>query len=165
MLHLLFSLVISLHIEPLPNQLTPPTPRRMASSIHSDIDNSAYLYGGGSQFGEPYSDQLWKFSLDDYTWEQVNLNTPIFPEGRIGCAMATHEELIYVYGGSCDHGPSADFWLYNIKDAVWTEHEIKGDKPGPIAHPAYSNFEYKNVSYMAMFGGFNSEIATNELYL
>ncbi|OMJ94934.1 hypothetical protein SteCoe_1794 [Stentor coeruleus] len=158
-------LVQSLNVTAIPKFLTPPTPRRSASGIHCDEINHAFLFGGGSQFGEPYSDQMWKFGIDNKDWEQVSLTTPVMPEGRVASAMATVDDMIYMYGGACDHGPSADFWSFNVTENVWFENDIKGDKPGPVAYSAYANYEWNNIDYMAMFGGYSETSATNNFYI
>ncbi|OMJ94935.1 hypothetical protein SteCoe_1795 [Stentor coeruleus] len=165
MLVFLLYLVQSLEVKTIPSFLTPPTTRRLASGVHCDKINHAFLFGGGSQFGEPYSDQMWKFGIENNDWEQVSLTTPLIPEGRVAPAMATVYDMIYMYGGACDHGPSADFWSFNVTENIWIENDVKGDKPGPVAYSAYANYNWNNIDYMAMFGGYNETSATNNFYI
>ncbi|OMJ70412.1 hypothetical protein SteCoe_31617 [Stentor coeruleus] len=165
MLIFLLYLVQSLTITTVPSFLTPPTPRRLVSGIHCDKINHAFLFGGGSQSGNPYNDEMWKFGISNYTWEQTSLTTPAMPEGRIASAMATIDDMIYMYGGACDHGPSADFWSFNTSENVWIELKAEGDNPGPIAYSAFANYEWNHVDYMAMFGGYSDTGPTNNFFI
>jgi hypothetical protein len=165
MLIFLLYLVESLNITTIPSFLTPPTPRRLLSGVHCDKINHAFLFGGGSQSGKPYNDEIWRFGISDHMWEQTSLTTPAMPEGRVASAMGTIDDMIYMYGGACDHGPSSDFWSFDISKNIWVETDILGDNPGAIAYSAYANYNWDGIDYMAMFGGYSDTSATNNFYM
>ncbi|GKT35541.1 hypothetical protein ADUPG1_008684, partial [Aduncisulcus paluster] len=124
-----------------------PSPRYGASMTTCDGD--AYLYGGydGSQ---RFAD-LWKLNVLNGQWEsakgceslrnnsyldafysgakksELPVDLGSFPCARTECAMFSISSVIFVFGGSGEHGPCGDIWMY---DSIHGEWDIASDGIG-----------------------------------
>ncbi|OMJ95256.1 hypothetical protein SteCoe_1471 [Stentor coeruleus] len=162
---LLLSFASSLKVSPIPPNLTPPTYRRSISIAYDNTENSVYIFGGGRQSGETFTNIMWHYNITSKQWGQIPINTPDIPEPRAGSSMTFLNPYIYIYGGTTDYGPSSDFWRFDINKNVWTEQPLFGDIPQEKSFSAYTSFIWKNTTYMAMFGGYIQTDSSNDLYL
>lgn len=161
----LLSFVSSIEVKPIPPNLTPPTFRRSISIVYNSDLNSAYIFGGGRQSGETFTNIMWQYNITSKQWSQIPINTPDIPEARAGSAMTILNSYIYVYGGTTDYGPSSDLWRFDLNKYVWTEQPLLGEIPPEKSFSAYTSFIWKNTTYMVMFGGYTQASSSNDLYL
>lgn len=73
-----------------------PLPRNEHSGVI--VDNSMYVYGGMGD-NENYLNDLWKYSISENKWTQMDLNEENSPVGRIGHSLIAIEAKIFLFGG------------------------------------------------------------------
>lgn len=165
MYFLLVLFVHSLEISPIFPSLTPPTARRLLTAAYYSINNSVYLFGGGRNTDDSYTNTVWRYDLSLFQWKKIDFNSPVAPSPRIGAAGSIYLDFIFIYGGESDNGPSADMWKFDLTRLLWTEIGKSPDWPLETSFSAYCTFEFKGSAYMAMFGGMQSEGPGHDLYL
>lgn len=164
MILLLVLIASALDIVSIPKSLTPPTYRRSLNAAF-DEEEAIYLFGGTTDSGETFSNEIWKFDLVHNTWEQLHSNSPVIPEPRIGAALMIHDAVFYMHGGQTQYGPSSDLWKYTIETGIWAPITPEGDFIGERAFAAFEGFELTDGHSIGIFGGYNSTSSTNSLYL
>src|ERR1700722_16399237 len=116
-----------------------PIPR-WGAVTWTDSSNNLWLFGGQDSSTEFLND-LWKYSVTNATWTQVNgtgpnsggtygaLGTPSstnYPGGRWGAnARIDSNGTVWMFGGEGDDSTGAngllnDLWTYNIATNMWT---------------------------------------------
>lgn len=166
MFFVLFHMVMSLDIAPIPSSMSPPTVRRSLSAVYSPLHNSAFFFGGCKFSADTYSNIIWQFNLDLNTWKHLDMRTSLLPITRYGSSMGLYKGLIYVYGGSTHLGPTAELWTYNITTNIWKELNPQGDRPIELSMSGFRTFSWQGQNFFAIFGGneMNSS-GTNDLYM
>lgn len=101
-------------------------------SSHGQVTIGDYVYVFGGYFPDPdpstisASNALYKYSLNDDTWELVPAPT-LVPSERSGMIMGEIGGKIYMYGGETDVPEDAnELWEY---DPVTNSWEMKTDSP------------------------------------
>lgn len=101
-----------------------PQPR----SAHQAVLHKGSIYMWGGELTSPNQEKfrhykdLWRLSLETYTWEQVPAKGG--PNARSGHRMTLHKDRLVLFGGFNDTGKVPtyynDVWLYDISTLTWT---------------------------------------------
>jgi hypothetical protein len=97
------------------------------------IGNKSFVFGG---YGVDRLNDLWCLSIDKHSkfmWNNVSPSNFRSPEKRYGHNMASHDNHLYVFGGSSDFLTGlkmrivlGDLWKYSIERNEWIEIDTSG---------------------------------------
>nr|CCA15971.1 conserved hypothetical protein [Albugo laibachii Nc14] len=112
-----------------------PTSRAFHSAavVDARLDTLVLVYGGRN-IEDVILDDVWCFSLDDFTWSRLPSSTFLDPGPRTGCSLSATGESVYLFGGlDRDDNLRADLWCFNVFDRAWYlvhDDDINAQKSG-----------------------------------
>lgn len=108
-------------IDPVGDGKTPEGRILHAMAIH---DSNIYIYGGESKGGE-YLKDIWKFSLKDNQWSEVQIKGEIQPKPRSGHSLITYKDKLVLFGGkTANIHETNELWAFDVNK---NQFEIKHD--------------------------------------
>jgi hypothetical protein len=95
-----------------------PESREQFSFNYEPITNCIYLFSGNSCYYG--NQQLWRFNLLTYNWEQIKPSTQLM-DGRSGHTGIIYKSKLIIFGGRyLNNTALADVDIYNIDTNKWT---------------------------------------------
>lgn len=105
-----------------------PFPNR-ANAGAAVVGSTAYVVGGTD--GGQVSSSLWKYDLENDTWQEGMG----MPQGAVyGHSMFACENELFLYGGSTAVGGTDTMWRYNIANSYWVKYTTIGRPPSRVYH-------------------------------
>ena len=133
-----------------------PLPRAAVTTASDPFNKAVWMFGGLSQFGDSYYDDLWRYQ--NGSWGQIELTE----NGPTGCGSAAttidtdRQKLVVVCGGNTVHE-------LDLKEMKWTKAADLKTAPVArrLAHVVYDPVQKKTVLY----GGFDTVNYRNDTWL
>ncbi|CAG9313184.1 unnamed protein product [Blepharisma stoltei] len=147
---------------------TPPGERQYHILDLYEKDNSLITFGGNQGVSRLYND-VWKFSLSESRWYELQASSQMTPSQRynLGGFVDSNNDYLYVFGGSSANGPQNDMWQFDLVSYQWMIVSQNGAIPSPRSRFAYVHYKDKNDNKLkfAIYGGTLSTGYDNNLYI
>ena len=99
-----------------------PESREEFCMNYDPLSNSIYLFSGNSS--NINSDQIWKYSNNNYTWKNLKSNNYMV-EPRRGHSGLIYKNKYYIFGGQFLHSREfAKLDIYNFQTNTWTNGNL-----------------------------------------
>ncbi|XP_014242265.1 uncharacterized protein LOC106662584 [Cimex lectularius] len=151
---------------------TPVTPKNdgngkipCSRSKHSVTLYGNHLYLIAGRNGNIPLKDLWRYSLSDGIWEQLDPSGDKPPNLQEHTAVA-YKDSIYVFGGevgfsACNEAP---LWVYNVKNNNW--RKVRGGKGATVPKGRRGHSALVHRSTMVIYGGYRDlKGSCNELWV
>ncbi|MDI6808237.1 MAG: kelch repeat-containing protein [Candidatus Eisenbacteria bacterium] len=126
-----------------------PTARRGASFVRNEEGKRIFMFGGFD--GTTYFDELWKFNLEDLSWELlIPSGTPPSGRERHAVLLDRNRNRMVVQGGYDGATYLDDIWILDLSTYAWRELAQTARPSGRAGH----TLVYDNLTgSFVLFGG------------
>lgn len=124
------------------------------------LDNTIFVFGGGTAMDCFDFEKIPTFSLTDNTWSKVSTTTTsVYPEARLCHGSVQIENDVYICGGHDGRTIFSDIWKINLKQLEWKRLNV--ELPIPLY---FHSVAMSEEGQLFIFGGVTNtreEIRTN----
>ncbi|MFX1518050.1 MAG: Kelch repeat-containing protein [Promethearchaeota archaeon] len=129
-----------------------PPPRYGSQLVYDSVNQRGILFGGRI-VGRNRLNDTWVFNPSNKSWNQLR---PIEgPSARYwyGMAYDSSNQVIILFGGSCNLDVSQETWIFNVSSNHWIQMNPEINPPSRCHHEL--SFDANNGK-MILFGGIKS---------
>jgi hypothetical protein len=104
-----------------------PAAREFHAMTASADGSALYVYGGGDEnaFVGPFLGDLWRYDIDEASWERLHRGANNAPEARIGADLLHDESRgkLLLWAGHDDGqlGNTSELWAFDLSSEDWTQ--------------------------------------------
>lgn len=112
-----------------PTEGARPEPRCLVRMVVDGAGQRLLLFGGQSN-STPFLDDLWTFTIESRTWQQLDVARPS-ARNLYALTNAGDQSVSVLYGGAGAEGFWDDIWRYGADTGAWQPVLVEGGSPPP----------------------------------
>ncbi|OMJ79590.1 hypothetical protein SteCoe_20359 [Stentor coeruleus] len=145
-----------------------PAPNPMLKSKATYLPNTKeiLLFGGQDVSTSEYKSTLYTFNIESLVWGEIIPQSYENPPGLIYAEIfLVSENKILVFFGEMKNAISSKVYSFDLKTKIWNTEQLSGDNIIGRVSYACSDFYYKGVKYLAIYGGLTSNGIDDSFYI
>ena len=160
------SICLSLKIESIPPQGSPPMNLFLTSSVYDPSTSSIYIIGGYSQEKQHDISDIYSYNLLTNKWSHIIPESDFVPYGLDQhYAYLGQNRVIYIFFGISQDRCISDVFTYDLQSNTWDKTKIAGDYITGRTGYSITSFTWNSIDYIAVYGGFDNFNYDSNLYL
>lgn len=155
-------------ISQIPESGPPPDPRVLVTSAYDSNSNQLVFLGGeGLKGSYDLSSTLYAYNLDKFTWSTIPSKMGIVPPGLKDTKMyfRKSDNKLFVFGGLTSKGANTVVYSFDLERFFWNVEIMSGDVMVSTTRSSFSFFTYRDIEYIAIYGGYSGKGLIDEFYL
>ena len=164
-IQLLF-LTQSFKISTIPPQGPPPPLLYSSASVYDELTNCIIIIGGINSETNTETSEIHRFNLTSNKWDEILPESEFVPSGfSFHSLTLAYDRVIYVFLSSSGSRFISNLLTFDLKRNIWETKQLTGEIISGRKQCGFVNFNYQNINYVAIIGGYDNNGYDSSLYL